>query len=240
MTGEDRLQQGYSRMAAQPPALVRALSLGYDAEELAALPPEALVSFGCGNPVGVARLQEGEAVLDLGSGAGLDALLAARQVGPAGRVVGLDANADMLARARRNAAAAGLANATFQRGDLRQLPCPDASFDVALSNCVLNHSAELAAVFAEVRRVLKPGGRLLVTDLTLESGVPAEVLTALDPQWAEWLKLAVGRQAYLQAIQEGGLAEVELLSQVLYESPAMDERLRGKLASICVRAVSGQ
>jgi arsenite methyltransferase len=157
-----------------------ALSFGYTPEDLASLPEGANLGLSCGNPQAVAALVEGQTVLDLGSGAGFDALIAARKVGPLGRVIGVDMTDAMLARARANADRAGMRHVEFRKGDIEALPVEDRSIDVALSNCVLNLAADKDRAFAEVYRVLKPGGRLAVSDMAWESEPLAEVRQDLE------------------------------------------------------------
>jgi AhpD family alkylhydroperoxidase len=193
--------------AAEPPAEERLVSLFYPAEQIKDLPEEALSSLGCGNPTAIAGLKEGEHVLDLGSGGGLDCFLAAQKVGPTGRVVGLDMTADMVELARRNAGKVGLANVEFHQGEIERMPFPDASFDIIISNCVINLSPDKDAVFRESFRVLKPGGRFRVSDIVWVR-TPTEKERSDLESWAGCVAGALMAGEYVAKLSAAGFSDV--------------------------------
>jgi len=182
----------------------------YDALELADLPePAVFASLGCGNPIAVAELRPGETVLDLGSGGGIDVLLSARRVGPAGRAIGLDMTDEMLELARRNAAQAGAPNVTFVKGTIEAIPLPAASVDVVISNCVINLAADKPAVFREIARVLRPGGRVGVTDIVSSNELTPEE-RARRGGFAECVAGALSFEEYESGLRAAGLDAVEI------------------------------
>jgi SAM-dependent methyltransferase len=182
----------------------------YSAEELASLPEAAaLASLGCGNPLAVADLHEGERVLDLGSGGGIDVLLSAKRVGPSGRAFGLDMTDEMLALARRNAADAGAANVEFLKGEIESIPLPADSIDVVISNCVINLAADKGAVFREIARVLRPGGRIGVSDIVADDALsPAERLE--QGSYVGCIAGALSFGEYEAGLREAGLADISI------------------------------
>ncbi len=183
----------------------------YDALQRDELPDAAvLASLGCGNPIAVAELREGETVLDLGSGGGIDVLLSARRVGPAGKAYGLDMTDEMLALARDNASKAGAANVEFLKGVIEDIPLPDGSADVVISNCVINLSTDKAAVFAEIARVLRPGGRLGVSDIVAEDRLSAAE-RAERGSYVGCVAGALSKGEYLAALEAAGFQEISVL-----------------------------
>lgn len=218
-------------------SLYYAMSIGYSEEELKSVPEEAAVTHGCGNPAALAELTAEETVLDLGCGGGLDVFLAARSVGPRGRVIGLDMTPEMIAKARENAEKGNYTNVEFKVAKIEELPVPDNSVDVVISNCVINHARDKSTVFREVHRVLRPGGRMLVSDLVTTVDFPAEVLRGADPLWAEWLALAWTRDAYLTAVREAGFQTVAIISEGPFPISEADSLLKGKIISLHVKGV---
>jgi SAM-dependent methyltransferase len=191
---------------------VRAVAeaFGYSAAELASIPAEANMGLSCGNPIATASLRPGETVVDLGCGGGLDVLLAAQKVGPTGKAIGIDMTEQMLDLARRNAAKAGLSNVEFHHATIDRLPLPDASADCVISNCVINLAPDKAAVFREVASVLRPGGRLAVSDIALKKPLPPEVAGDLMA-YVGCIAGAVSMEDYRRQLAEAGFANVQVI-----------------------------
>jgi ubiquinone/menaquinone biosynthesis C-methylase UbiE len=183
---------------------------GYGQEELGKLPHLAAnASLGCGNPTAVAELADGEVVLDLGSGGGIDVILSARRVAPTGRAYGLDMTNEMLDLARRNAAEAGVDNVEFLRGHIEEIPLPDASVDVVISNCVINLSTDKSSVLREVARVLRPGGRFAVSDVIADPDLGDDVRRDMA-QWTGCIAGALTADEYRSLLEEAGLTAIEV------------------------------
>jgi SAM-dependent methyltransferase len=189
----------------------------YSDAETAGVPAEAVaVSLGCGNPTMLAELKAGETVLDLGSGGGIDVLLSAKRVGPTGRVYGLDMTDDMLALARENQRKAGANNVEFLKGTIEEIPLPDNSVDVIISNCVINLSADKDAVLREAFRVLKPGGRFAVSDVVIQGQVPDEVRRSME-LWVGCIAGALHDNDYIRKLTKAGFNKVEVEPWRIYK-----------------------
>ncbi len=222
----------------------------YSAAETEGLPPDAVrASLGCGNPTLLADLRPGEVVLDLGSGGGLDVLLSARRVGPAGRAYGLDMTDDMLELARENQRRAGVANAEFLKGELESVPLPDGAVDVVISNCVVNLSPDKPRALAEAFRVLRPGGRFAVSDIVLAAELPERVRRSVEA-WTGCVAGALTEADYRRFLGEAGFTEIEVEptrvfgaadARAVLPEDAIDEavlaEVDGKVMSAFVRAV---
>ena len=214
------------------------------------VPAEALAaSLGCGNPTALIDLREGETVLDLGSGGGIDVFLSARRVGPSGKVYGVDMTDDMLALARENQRKAGATNVEFLKGEIEQIPLPDASVDVIISNCVINLSADKGRVLREAFRVLKPGGRFAVSDVVLRGEVPAEIRGSVE-LWAGCVAGALQEDEYRGLLGAAGFEAIEVdpwrvydvrdaadvLASAGLDVAALAPLVEGKIASAFIRA----
>jgi ubiquinone/menaquinone biosynthesis C-methylase UbiE len=189
----------------------------YSESETALLPREAvLASLGCGNPTALAELKEGDVVLDLGSGGGIDVLLSARRVGPTGKAYGLDMTEEMLELARENQRRAGIENVEFLRGEIESIPLPDASVDVIISNCVVNLSGDKRKVIAEAFRVLKPGGRFAVSDVVVRGEVPAAVRQSME-LWVGCIAGALTEADFRTYLAEAGFERIDIEPTRIYE-----------------------
>jgi len=193
------------------PSLSQSERVGYGRAELAAVPEEADLGLGCGNPTALAGLQAGETIVDLGSGGGIDCFLAARRVGPTGRVIGVDMTPEMIDRARAAAARGEYGNVEFRLGEIESLPVADGTADAVISNCVINLSPDKPRVFREAFRVLKPGGRLQVSDIVLRGELPGKLRKRVE-LWAGCLAGAMQEQDYLAAICAAGFTGAAVVS----------------------------
>ncbi len=199
----------------------------YDEDDREALPEAAqLVSLGCGNPTAVAQLTEGQTVLDLGSGGGIDVLLSARRVGPTGKVYGLDMTDEMLELARSNQREAGVENVEFLRGEIEAIPLPDSSVDVVISNCVINLSGDKPQVLREAARVLRPGGRFAVTDVIADSDMSEETRADMQ-EWTGCIAGALTRDEFERDLTAAGFESIEIVET---------HRVHDQAASAIVRA----
>ena len=201
--------------------------VGYSKEELQQVPEGADLGLGCGNPIALASLREGETVLDLGSGAGLDVFLAAGKVGKSGRVVGVDMTPAMIERARENAKRGGYENVEFRLGDIEDLPVPDSTVDVVISNCVINLSPDKPRVFRETYRVLKPGGRLIISDIVLLSELPDPIKRSVE-SYIGCVAGAMLRDEYVGAVRAAGFQDIQIVQEAAFplESLANDPTAR--------------
>ncbi|MBP7569344.1 MAG: arsenite methyltransferase [Acidobacteria bacterium] len=199
----------------------------YDAKQTEGLPAEAvLASLGCGNPTALARLNPGEVVLDLGSGGGIDVLLSAKRVGPTGKAYGLDMTDEMLSLAVENQRKAGVENVEFLKGEIENIPLPDSSVDVIISNCVINLSADKDKVLAEAFRVLKPGGRFAVSDVVVRGEIPAEIRRSVE-LWVGCLSGALDESDYVARLRRAGFEEVSIEPTRVYRVEEAREFLSG-------------
>ena len=200
----------------------------YDQGETDGLPSSALLaSLGCGNPTALAELREGETVLDLGSGGGIDVLLSDRRVGPSGKAYGLDVTDEMLALARENQSKAGLPNVEFLKGQIEAIPLPDASVDVIISNCVINLSGEKDRVLAEAFRVLKPGGRLAVSDVVVRGSIPREIRRSIE-LWIGCVAGALEEREYVRSSPQPGSWTLRWKATRIYKAEDARAFLRGR------------
>jgi len=217
-----------------PPPQYVAWKLGYSPSDIESVPDDSVLGLGCGNPVALASLKEGETVLDLGSGGGIDVFLAAKKVGSNGKVIGVDMTDKMVTRAEATASKHGYKNVEFRLGEIEALPIEDETVDVVISNCVINLAPDKLKVFKEAYRVLKPNGRLMVSDLVTQGELPEAVRNSFDA-WAGCIAGALEKSDYLDKISSAGFTSVKVVSQKPYTIDVSPE-LRGKIVSIQVEA----
>lgn len=241
------VKKRYSKMAKESPsccsadapcgadAMEQAKRIGYSKKELKNIPESAVMGLGCGNPTALADLKMGEMVLDLGSGAGVDVFLAANKVGSKGHVVGVDMTNEMVKRANENARKHGYKNVEFKLGEIEDLPLEDNSVDVIISNCVINLSTDKLKTYKEAYRVLKPGGRILISDLVSEGKLPEEIKNNFEA-WAGCIAGALEKKEYLVTIKRAGFKDIKIVSQSTYCEQGLDDTLAGKITSVKVKA----
>lgn len=205
-------------------------NVGYQDNELAAVPEGANLGLGCGNPVALASLKEGETVLDLGSGAGFDCFLAANKVKSRGRVIGIDMTPEMIKKAKANAEKGGYSNVEFRLGEIENLPVENNSIDIIISNCVINLSPDKESVFKEAFRVLKPGGRLMVSDLVLVRDLPKAVKESVEA-YVGCLAGAIFKKDYLYAIRKAGFRNIKVVDETFYPVEAMANDATAEVAN---------
>ncbi|MFC2021191.1 arsenite methyltransferase [Chloroflexota bacterium] len=231
-SGALRQNTGAASCCAPDSVDVASMSVGYSADELGTIPQGANMGLGCGNPTALASLKEGEVVLDLGSGGGVDCFIAANKVGKGGMVIGIDMTPDMVSRARENAENGGYNNVEFRLGEIENLPVADSSVDAVISNCVINLSPDKGRVFREAYRALKPGGRVMVSDIVLLKELPDDIKSSVEA-YTGCIAGASLKEEYLATITAAGFQEVEVVSEVSIGSG----ELSGLAASVNVRAV---
>lgn len=216
-----------------------AAAVGYETSELQSVPQASVLGAGCGAPVKFVDLQEGETVVDLGSGAGIDVFLSSKQVGPRGRVIGIDMTDEMLARARRNAKKGGYTNVEFRKGDIeKRIPVDENSIDVVISNCVINLTINKVNAFQEIYRILKDGGgRMVISDLVSDAEIAPSA--ANTEKWSSCIDGALTKEHYLESIKKAGFQNVEVLSETLYMEDGGGEQIdsRRKISSVVIKAV---
>ncbi len=215
--------------------LSQAQAIGYLREDLEHIPEEAIMGLGCGNPTAIADLKPGEVVLDLGSGAGVDVFLAANKVGPTGRVIGVDMTEEMVDKARGIARSYGYHNVEFRLAEIEKLPIEDESVNVVISNCVINLSPDKSKVSQEAYRALRPGGRLIVSDIVSQRALPDNIKN--DPgAWAECIAGALEQQEYLGEVKKAGFEDVMVVSSREFYTESKGNGVIEKLLNITVKA----
>ncbi len=214
-------------------------NMGYSDEEMAAVPDGANLGLGCGNPVALASLSEGEMVMDLGSGAGFDCFLAANRVGKKGRVIGVDMTPEMVEKARENAAKGGYDNVEFRLGEIENLPVADSSVDAVISNCVINLSPDKGRVFAEAFRVLKPGGRLMVSDIVILRELP-DFIRKSAAAYVGCISGALLKDEYLGMIKKAGFGQVTVMDETVFPIDCVADDPEAKASIDKLKLSSGE
>jgi arsenite methyltransferase len=230
---------GNSNVVLQPPRSAAQVSelVGYDSKELESIPEGSILGAGCGTPIKFAVIKEGDTVVDLGSGAGIDVFLAANMVKSNGKVIGIDLTDEMLQKARNNAIKNGYTNVEFRKGDIEErIPVEDNSVDVVISNCVINLTTDKAKTFSEIHRILKPNGigRMIISDLVTDKQIEDPALINSD-KWCNCIDGALTKGNYIASIKKGGFGTIEVLDDRVYtEGDRVDSR---KIASLVIKAV---
>lgn len=230
-----REEVGCSCCSGTPDIVEQAKNTGYSLDEIKSIPEEAILGLGCGNPTALAEINKGETVLDLGSGGGIDVFLAANKVGVNGKVIGVDMTQEMVKTAAENAKKGNYTNVEFKLGEIESLPIQDNSIDVIISNCVINLTPDKLIAYREAFRVLKPGGRILVSDLVTIGNLPPEIRESF-PAWSACIAGAMEKDEYLDTIKKAGFSDVEIVESHYYAETQMDVRLEGKILSVQVKA----
>ncbi|HZB74162.1 MAG TPA: arsenite methyltransferase [Nitrososphaeraceae archaeon] len=212
--------------------------VGYESKELESIPKASVLGVGCGTPLHPANVREGETVVDLGSGAGIDVFLSANKVGGSGKVIGIDLTDEMLEKARRNAKENGYTNVEFRKGDIeKEIPVDDNSVDLVISNCVINLTTNKVDTFKEVHRILKTQGRMVISDLVTDKEVSRDSIDS--DKWCSCIDGALTKENYLESIRKAGFQNPEILEEKLYTQEESDNKVDGKrkISSIVVKAV---
>lgn len=214
-------------------------NIGYTTSDIESVPEGANLGLGCGNPLAIASLKEGDVVLDLGSGAGFDAFLAAREVGNSGKVIGVDMTPEMVAKAKNNAEKGNYTNVEFRLGEIENLPVDSDSIDVVISNCVINLSPDKKSVFREAYRVLKKSGRLMVSDLVLKRELPPDIKGSVEA-YVGCIAGAVMKEEYIKHMKDSGFNDIEIVDETPYniESVSSNPTNSGKLSNDALNYVS--
>lgn len=208
--------------------------IGYDLKELESIPPESILGVGCGAPIKFADLKEGETVLDLGSGAGIDAFLSANKVSKSGKVIGIDMTDEMLEKARINARNGNYTNVEFRKGDIeKNIPVNDDTIDIVISNCVINLTSDKTSAFKEVYRILRKGGRMVISDLVTDKEIEQGLIDA--EQWCSCIDGALTQEHYIESIKEAGFHDISILDKRVYME---GEKVNGrKITSLVIKAI---